>query len=197
MQLKRDETIDVFRGFAMLWVVVIHNIYHLGYFDRATGDILRSYVLFEMPLFFFITGASNSYSKNNGTIKFYISRLQRILIPYWIYGLICFIVNFVHSWHKESASFTLTQAIKWIIPWDKQPSALPYLAWSLWFLPVYLGVIILFPLLRKLKESKFKLFSILPFVALPIAVFLLPHIKPEPENANSLMLWDWLNKILF
>ena len=61
--MSRDKTIDRLRGFAMLWVIVVHVLYWGNFFSNGYVNFLKSFCLFEMPLFFFITGASNSLAK--------------------------------------------------------------------------------------------------------------------------------------
>ena len=64
--VKRDETIDQLRGLAIFWVIVVHVLYWGNFFDNNYINTIKSFCLFEMPLFFFLTGASNSFSKIDG-----------------------------------------------------------------------------------------------------------------------------------
>ena len=50
---KRDETIDLLRGTAMLWVILVHVLYWGDFFSSPFINLLKSFCLFEMPLFFF------------------------------------------------------------------------------------------------------------------------------------------------
>ena len=89
----RDTNLDTFRGFAMMYVIFIHCLYWLYLFHNANSiTYIKSFFLIEMPLLFFITGASNSMGRKKSLLTFYISRFQRILIPYWIYCIICTIL---------------------------------------------------------------------------------------------------------
>ena len=43
--------------------------------------------------------------------------------------------------------------LSWLVPVDRQITSVPYLTWALWFVPVYLCVIIILPMLKQMKES--------------------------------------------
>ena len=51
--MSRDKTIDRLRGFAMFWVIVVHVLYWGSFFNNGYVNLLKSFCLFEMPLFFF------------------------------------------------------------------------------------------------------------------------------------------------
>lgn len=36
---KRDESLDHLRGFAMLWVIIIHALYWGGYFQNIQSEL--------------------------------------------------------------------------------------------------------------------------------------------------------------
>lgn len=50
--MNRDKTIDRLRDFAMLWVIVVHVLYWGDFFISGYVNLLKSFCLFEMPLFF-------------------------------------------------------------------------------------------------------------------------------------------------
>ncbi|MDR2511322.1 MAG: acyltransferase [Bacteroidales bacterium] len=67
----RNEKLDIFRGLAMIWVILTHCLYWLGYFSS-----IKSFLLIEMPLFFFISGASNGMSNKKSLKGFYTNRFE-------------------------------------------------------------------------------------------------------------------------
>lgn len=153
----RDHTIDHLRGLAMLWVIVVHVLYWGGYnYGGVNANCVKSYFLFEMPLFFYVTGAGCSFSKVNGYFQFVYRRYRRILIPYWVFAFICAGLSILVC--VLSGEADVLQAAKimcsWFIPVNRQISYLPYLTSALWFLPVYLVVVLLLPFLMKMKASK-------------------------------------------
>lgn len=86
----RDSTIDYLRGFMMLYVVfIIHGIcwFHI----ISDTSILFSLSLFEMPVIFYIAGASQKLSTPKTLRQYAKSRFLRVMVPYliWCIGTIC------------------------------------------------------------------------------------------------------------
>jgi peptidoglycan/LPS O-acetylase OafA/YrhL len=147
---QRNREIDTLRGFAMMYVIFIHCIYWIGLFNEKYGPVIKSLFLIEMPLFFFITGASNSLGRKKKLFEFYFSRFQRILLPYWIYGIICIALT---AAAQKIMGFEQSKYFSLSIPSIFTPvSKVPYLTGALWFVPVYLYIIIIFPFMRRYYE---------------------------------------------
>jgi surface polysaccharide O-acyltransferase-like enzyme len=147
---QRNRDIDTLRGFAMMYVVFIHCLYHTGIFAGHYSSAIKSLFLIEMPFFFFITGASNSLGRKRKLVGFYFSRFQRVLLPYLFYGIICI---FITAAAQKIIGFEQLNYFSLSIPVIFTPvSNLPYITWSLWFVPVYLYIILLFPFLRRYYE---------------------------------------------
>jgi len=143
---QRDNVLDILRGLAMIYVIFIHCIYWINIFNGRYSSTIKSLFLIEMPLFFFIAGASNSMGKQKGVLRFYFSRFQRILLPYWIYGIICIILTILA---KKVITFEQEKYFFVNLPMLFSPvSSLPYMTWTLWFVPIYLYVMLAFPLLK-------------------------------------------------
>jgi fucose 4-O-acetylase-like acetyltransferase len=143
---ERNEILDTLRGFTIMYVIFVHCLYWLGLFNGNYSSVIKSFFLIEMPLFFFITGASNSLSKKRTIIDFYLSRFQRVLLPYWIYCVLCIILTIII---QKIIPFEQDEYFSISLPTVFQPvSKVAYLTGTLWFVPVYLYVILLFPLLK-------------------------------------------------
>ena len=89
---KRDVQLDMYRGLSILYVVCfIHVLYWLNIGKQP----FMSMILFEMPVIFFISGASLSFSKNPRPVKKTLkSRFYRLLLPYYIYRFNIILFNF-------------------------------------------------------------------------------------------------------
>lgn len=149
----RDTSLDKLRGLAMLYIMVIHTLYGVGLFSGKLENIVKSYFLIEMPVFFFIAGASNYYSRYTSKLSFYISRFQRILIPYYIYAFIIVILNFIVP-KLQGINFEF-DLFYWIMPLGGgQQSFSGFFTGALWFIPTYLFVMILFPFMKSYFERK-------------------------------------------
>ena len=156
---KRDRTLDYLRCLAMLWVIVVHVIYWGTFFGSARIYALLSLGLFEMPLFFFITGASNSFGREERYFSYVYRRFRRILVPYWVFGTLCGLWSAAAE--AMASGITLGRAAvvfgSWLIPWYSQITSLPYLKWIVWFVPVYLAMVLALPGMKKLVAGKYRM----------------------------------------
>ena len=155
-QMVRDKDIDRIRGFATLQVIFVHVLYWTGLFSVGYLRVIKSFFLFEMPLFFFVTGAVNRNQTVSDPIKFVLHRITRIIVPYWIFALlnICVIVGKGILNDTLTFSYAAKAIITWIIPYDRQCYSFPYSTWALWFVPVYILCIVLLPCAITLKNGK-------------------------------------------
>lgn len=185
MTVNRDKTIDQLRGFAMLWVIVVHVLYWGGFFTNEYVNLLKSFCLFEMPLFFFIIGASNSFSKITGYFDFVSKRFQRILIPYWIFAIICAILSIGRYSMEDNMDFLtgIKVLLSWLVPVGRQMTSVAYLTWALWFVPVYLCVSLIIPVLKKARDSARKI----EFAFLLLGIFVL----------TCLLKMGWMQNVAF
>ena len=160
---KRIDLIDDFRAMAMMYVIFIHCLFWFGY----GNEVNRSFFLIEMPLFFAITGMAHVFAKMDNYPKYIQSRLERILIPYWSYALIVILLNFNHFLRQNALNQDfLKLAFSWINPFGNHISAMPYLSWAIWFVPVYLIIMLLIPFLKKAFDKSRSIYKFLPIVTL-------------------------------
>ena len=148
--MNRDNTLDYLRGFAILQVVFVHILYWLGLFNTIYLGIFKSFFLFEMPIFFFVTGAVNGLGKILSFRSFCLKRIKGILMPYFIYSAICILIAVLYYIIQSQLSLELIirLLITWIIPLDHQLMPLPYFTWAIWFVPVYIIAVFLFPVVK-------------------------------------------------
>ena len=146
----RDKTLDYLRGLAIIQVVFVHILYWLGIFSVGFFAIAKSFLLFEMPIFFFVTGAVNGLGKPQKYKTFCLKRIKGLLIPYYIYSVVCILISIVYYLvHNElSIKLIVKLLLSWIVPLDHQIMPLPYFTWAIWFIPVYIISIILFPVIK-------------------------------------------------
>lgn len=175
--MKRDVELDCYRGLAILWVLFIHSIYWMGFFTSTKVAVAKSYLLFEMPLLFFITGASNSLSAKKKLFNFYIKRIKRIAIPYWVYAFICVFftqitITFLNAPGKIPYIEWFTFGFR-----SKLWTNIPYLISHLWFVPIYLLIIIFIPLLKYMYTNLSNRKKLIPLIAIIILVALFDRHK--------------------
>lgn len=130
--MKRDNTIDLFRGIAALAIVIIHTSFWSG--SSYVPPIIQSLtLLIDVPLFMFISGMtynfSNSLQKNiKGLINIWKKYLI-FLVPYYI---ICYIM--------KPSYISLSEIIKSIFFSLSEMSPLEVVPGSFWFIFMYFTV---------------------------------------------------------
>lgn len=156
----RDTQLDIYRALIMIYMIcVIHPMYWLA---DGSEPYLSLVLLMEMPLVFFISGASFSLSESRrGVWATCVNRFKRVAVPYYIYA--CVLLGFAalitiavrltgvtagqpldlakYDW-KDVAAVLLAQDIP----------QFPFI-WHLWFIPPYLILSCLFPLQVKLMRK--------------------------------------------
>lgn len=88
---ERDRQLDIYRSISMIYILcVIHVVYWLW----IGSEPLKSILLIEMPIIFFISGAAArlSYKDNRKFGDVLLSRFKRVLVPYYIYALVVFLI---------------------------------------------------------------------------------------------------------
>lgn len=129
----------------MIYIVtIVHGVYWLGF-----GQAFTSILLFEMPLVFIISGYAYAiYAKTNPSInlriyiKYAQTRMSRIYIPYFAYALVCAIVVTMLQGNINIQE----NLFAWLNPFTRgQGHSVSSLSWHLWFIPPFLIVTLLLP----------------------------------------------------
>ncbi len=164
----RDTQLDAYRSLSMMYIVcIIHLVYWLG----IGNEPLKSLILIEMPVIFFISGASLSLKKSNKTfIETLKNRAKRVLLPYYIYAtiMVLFVVTmtlFTKRQGYDITSYTLKD-ITDILLGNEIPQS-PY-SWHLWFVMPYMILSCIFVLhqkaLAKVKHTPYLIANIIAFI---------------------------------
>jgi peptidoglycan/LPS O-acetylase OafA/YrhL len=138
----------------MAWIiVVIHGIFWLGIAPRGPG----SWLLFEMPPIFVITGAA--YFLGEGSkqgrlrpanyLDFLMRRGVRIYVPYLVYVLVAALIVTVVKWDGPLSIEEIGARLwSWINPVTRGAGhTWKMLSWHLWFVAPFLIVTALMPLI--------------------------------------------------
>ncbi len=139
---SRNSFLDVVRTVAILRVVVWH----------AYGYAWISYLVASMPAMFFVAGSLMARSLGRaGGVSVIYRRFRRLLIPFWLYGLVAVTVMFAYE--RESALSIADvpgRAIAWwLFPaWDPEGSKWGLTLWApLWYLRCLTWLLLASPLL--------------------------------------------------
>ncbi len=122
----RDARLDTYRAMIMIYTVcVIHTTY---WFAVGTEPLLSA-MLFEMPVIFFIAGASQAVTeKKRNIIQTIINRSKRILLPLYIFLFFTFATAIsltatgtdIHPYTIDLATFT-TNDVSNVFSLSSQP----------------------------------------------------------------------------
>ena len=155
MNKSRDIQLDIYRALVMIYILcVIHVTYWLGAFQEP----IKSLILFEMPVIFFISGASLQVTLNRRSfISMVGNRASRVLIPFYAYCIILLTgillletIAWVLPSFNASSHYNLS-LMKVVVPSDGL-FGLPFM-YHLWFIVPFLGVCCSFPLQRLCYEK--------------------------------------------
>ena len=189
MDLNREKTLDYLRGLAVFQVVFVHTIYWLDIIKPESLTVVKSFTLFEMSLFFFVTGAVNSLKDHRSYGSFCIKRIRGLMIPYYIYSAVCIGISVIY--YTASGEFSVFLAAKmvlsWLIPVNTQIMPLWYFTWALWFVPVYLVAIVFFPLIKRAVNRFGRTaiaFQVLIFIIIEIILNL--SLKQVPDEGAGI-----------
>ncbi|MBP9759090.1 acyltransferase family protein [Candidatus Dojkabacteria bacterium] len=146
MSKSRDKNVDIYKGIAIMLVLVGHL-----YWNESIASLVYS---FHLPLFFFVTGFFIDHSANKYTFgKYFISRVKNILFPY-IIALIAFLGLAISAKIKEQGiSYVVFELVG--IFMQSSSAALEASKYQIyyWFMPFFfLYTIILFLIYKYLKN---------------------------------------------
>ncbi|HVM97402.1 MAG TPA: acyltransferase [Candidatus Acidoferrales bacterium] len=140
--------LDVARGLLIAYVVIV---IHGSFWLRIVPAPENSLLLFEMPLIFMISGAAYAYApKPAQSVRSYLfyvlSRGVRILVPFWAYTFVCSLIA-IFARHMAP----LETIVAWLDPFRGGADHMyMMLSLHLWFVPPFLAVMALMPLLTRL-----------------------------------------------
>lgn len=145
--------LDVARGLLMAYVVVvIHGMFWLRFVPQPVASIF----LLEMPLIFMVSGAAYYYGQLpratsareaiGNYVGYLLSRGVRILAPYFAFALVAACIVIAVRKLDPIATFAAWFDLL------RTGTGFSYstLNWHLWFIPPFLGVTMLMPLLARL-----------------------------------------------
>ena len=153
--MKRDKTIDIIRVFGLIWVMLIHSIFWINFgFFAPFWQVFDSFLLFEMPIMFFVSGASNAKTSAKTPREFYKKRFLQILVPYLAYLAFVVVFTIVINYFRGISLLSFIRPRNWYNFFVHNISipGTSHLMGALWFVPIYLAVILIFPWLKQFYD---------------------------------------------
>ena len=137
--MKRIAWIDVLK---FLGIVSIY-FWHLG---EGLGRSYEFILLYHVPLFFFISGCTESLQKETDFFSYLKKKVKMILVPFFFFALLSMIVVIVY----EKCNMTLIKLMLKQIAYGGIRNQI--FAYSLWFLTCLFVMSLLFQLIKCLKK---------------------------------------------
>lgn len=151
---KRISYIDIARAFAMIFIVLGHTIVH----SEHCGLVFKFLYSFHVVLFFIISGFTFNLKPEQSFFIFFKNKFVRIMIPYFIWGLLFLIPYMIFGTDVGNSlgtqsSFDLKMQVMNVFYGNGNLSALKQNS-SLWFLPSLLSMEIIYYFIVKLSKNK-------------------------------------------
>jgi len=172
----RDYSIDFFKGVTVLSIIFIHTVWWSGQ-NYVPNIIAQISLLIDIPMFFFLSGASATYAfKSKNPFSGILRLLLLFLLFYIMYSLI---------FDPKNIVYITTNSLFLQYP---QTPKLPVVYGSIWFIPIFVIVYIIGYCISKVKLPE----NVLPVICVFLFLFVLFfNYKPETTYYNLI-----LNKII-
>lgn len=168
--------LDVYSGIAIIFVVLIHaNAYYLtkvlnfetyqesGYFLIFVDQVVH----IAVPVFIFIAGFKHALKVNHGKYTNFIKkRLSKIMVPFLILSLIFILANNLRGFSFERIEHVFLLGYDIIIDFVKIFLGYNF-AYQLWYIPMYLLVVLSYPLICKIikrQNTRLLIFGLLSLI---------------------------------
>lgn len=169
--MERDIQLDCYRSLTMMYIVCV---IHTSFWFCLDFHFDKSLLLIEMPVIFFIAGASQSLKRECSLKETVINRSKRVLLPYYIF--LCLLIVWFYACTLLNVSFegekiditqlTLTDIIKLLATGGCEK--IPYFGHT-WFISCYMIVSCSLPLqraiMKRMPETLYAAVCLLLFIA--------------------------------
>lgn len=174
--------LDVYAGIAIIFVVLIHanaffltEILSVKKYTEAglLLTLVDQIVHVAVPMFIFIAGFKYQLSNKKDSYKLFVKkRLAKVIVPFLIVSCVFILADGIHSYFAETASITgllsnaLVNFAKIFFGYN--------IAYQLWYIPMYLFVVLTYPLVtRYLRKqiTRFVLFGAVSTVYILLSSF--------------------------
>ena len=97
--VKRNQTFDIIKAFAIWLVVLGHCIQYLSGWDYWNNRLFQFIYSFHMPLFFMVSGFFFASSVNLTFKQFFLKKSLTLLLPCFVCGIIISIFSYTDTIH--------------------------------------------------------------------------------------------------
>lgn len=179
MYKERDLQLDMYRGLVMIFIICwIHVLYWL-----SIPLPYKGFFLVEMPIIFFIAGASSVLASHKSEKQIIKNRFERVFVPYYKYAVVSLFIFGLYEifFHDRIIISNLKQIIKIILGIDLPGVKFVYHTWFI--LPYF--IISIIP--KKFENLTGGGITIALIITLDIIEFLFPDMIAKKGNTYMIL----------
>lgn len=135
---KRVSYLDVLKFFGILFI-------YAGHYTTNAGMLYEFVFEFHVPLFFFVSGCSETFNKERNALKNIWKKFLGIMVPFYLFALVSVATKVLIT------GATAGTVLEYLIIIAKGCIRNTFIASSLWFLPCLFVIGVMFELVKKLK----------------------------------------------
>ena len=175
---KRIINCDILRIVAFLFVISVHSMRYLGFYESINSgrlmailNILRVILMACVPIFMVLTGYLMSHKVLS---KEYYLKIKRIILTYLLCSIVCYVVG---SYLDEDSIISFKEFIFKLLEFKAAPYS--------WYVEMYIGLYLIIPFLNILwnnmnskKERIILILTLFALMSLPTMINIKSHIIP-------------------
>ena len=177
---ERVKWIDV----AKLLVIFLIFTWHLG--EDVMGRAYSYIGLFHVPVFFFLSGCTENYNKENNFNRYFIKEVKELLLPFLFFGILSLIFE---ALNRDLDGETVIYWCKILI---KGAPREWYMAYQLWFLSALFVTKLVFKLLEYTKNR-----AVMLLVSLLIFFVAHNYLNTTYQNLPWNLYWVALYMVFY
>lgn len=175
---QRDQSLDLLRGIAILFVV-------FGHIQRLEGVVTDYIWSFHLPLFFFISGMLYSEHKYADFRIFVKRKVSGIILPYIFFYLITYIYWVCIERHMRGGEIPVLQYLAGLV-YGTYNARFNDFNGPLWFLPALFTVELIYYWVAKLRSRSIVILALVLLFAVGYLFSDYLHVLPLGINAALL-----------
>lgn len=146
--MKRNLSFDFIRCVAIVFVICIHSMalidgmVNLSIFPRLVKTVLDTFIYSGVPLFIMLSG-SLLLTKEESLSVFFIKRIRRILLPFFLWSMLVYAILYVQEGEKS-------YGMVYFFIYKYVTSGVYGIYWYVYLI---LGLYLITPLLRKILSG--------------------------------------------
>ncbi len=149
----RNHSIDIFRYFCAILIVIIHTNPMADYGANISFGVSQILTRIGVPFFFAVAGYFYTQKLEKGQ-KVFLSYIKKLFITYFIWSCVYLLIEFISWGHGQLKGFVVTSALNFLIEGSY---------YHFWFFPALMISVCIVTFLYKIKLQK---------LLLPLAIVL-------------------------